>query len=151
MAVNIHLDNDGFDCPSEEEIIAWLTPLLIPYQKNASLSISVIGLEEMRALNHQYRQKDKPTNVLSFPCLIPGDIPEGFLGDLVFCAPVIEEEAKTQSKTSTAHWAHLLIHGTLHLLGYDHETESEALEMEKIEIQTLNQLGFPDPYGEKDD
>lgn len=152
--VNISIDllNDGFEGPLENEIISWLIPLFADPQiktvgNEVYISFSMISLNEMQQLNKQYRQKDKPTNVLSFPCPIP-NAPHGFLGDIVLCVPQIEKEAAEQSKALKAHWAHLVIHGTLHLLGYDHETEQDANVMESLEIKLLEKLSFPNPYGE---
>jgi probable rRNA maturation factor len=114
----------------------------------ASCTLRVVGAAEGRALNRRWRGKDKTTNVLSFPA---GDLPEGLkenapLGDIVICAPVIRREALEQCKTPAAHWAHMVIHGSLHLLGYDHEAVRDAAVMEQMERQILAGLGFPDPY-----
>src|SRR5690606_12322097 len=104
------------------------------------------GDEESQALNLLYRGKDKPTNVLSFPCELPAGVDLPVLGDLVICQPVVNLEAAEQNKASEAHWAHMVIHGTLHLLGYDHEDDEEARVMESLETQLLTQLGYPRPY-----
>lgn len=109
------------------------------------LTIRIVDAEESRSLNHRYRGKDKPTNVLSFH----GDAElqsEPVLGDLVICAPVVAAEALAQGKTARAHWAHMVVHGCLHLLGHDHEKEREARRMEALEVSILKRLGFPDPY-----
>jgi probable rRNA maturation factor len=105
-----------------------------------------VGVSRSRSLNAHYRHKDKPTNVLSFGG--PGRIPDGrhFLGELVICAPVVAREARDQRKTLESHWAHMTVHGVLHLLGFDHEAESEAVKMAAREIQILDRLGFSDPY-----
>jgi len=108
------------------------------------LSIRVVDETEMAALNSQYRHKQGPTNILSFP--VPAGMPETQLGDLAICAPVVEREAKEQRKTSDAHWAHMTVHGVLHLCGYDHEVEPEAVAMETLETSILQQLGYQDPY-----
>ena len=104
------------------------------------LTIRIVDEAESQALNRDYRGKDKPTNVLSFG----GD--EGVLGDLVICAPVVAREAIEQNKTLREHWAHMVVHGCLHLQGYDHEIEADAQKMEAREIRILKSLGFPDPY-----
>lgn len=104
------------------------------------LTIRIVGEAESRTLNRQYRGKDKPTNVLSFQ----GEA--GVLGDLVICAPLVAREAAEQGKTARAHWAHLVVHGCLHLQGYDHEHEPDAKAMEAREIRILKRLGFADPY-----
>jgi probable rRNA maturation factor len=115
----------------------------------AVVSLRVVTSSESRKLNLAWRGKDKPTNVLSFPV---GDedmmIEEGAqpLGDLAICAQVVAREAKEQGKLSAAHWAHMMVHGVLHLLGYDHATSRDAKVMESIEVNVLRQYGFPDPY-----
>ncbi len=112
-----------------------------------------MGVAEGRHLNRQWRSKDKPTNVLSFPledALAAAVDASAPLGDIVICAPVIRREAKEQSKAADAHWAHMVVHGTLHLLGYDHEVDRDATVMERLEVRLLAGLGFPDPYFAKD-
>ena len=113
----------------------------------SELSSRLVDAEEGQQLNATWRNKDYPTTVLSFPADIPDgllDIP--LLGDLVICVPVVEREAAEQGKALTAHWAHLVIHGCLHLLGYDHIDDAEAEEMEELERQLLAEIGYPDPY-----
>ena len=117
------------------------------------MTIRYVGAEESRSLNAQFRGKDRPTNVLSFPAsedpaqfeVLPGST-QPYLGDLVICAAVVEREAAEQGKSRRAHHAHMVVHGILHLLGYDHLTPSEAEQMESIEIRALDSLGYPDPY-----
>ncbi len=115
--------------------------------------VRIVSEAESQELNRAYRDKDYPTNVLSFPydpAPLPLDEDEAdeidYLGDLVICLPVMEREAAEQGKTPTQHWAHLLVHGLLHLQGYDHITDSDAEEMEALETDILGKLGFPDPY-----
>ena len=110
------------------------------------LSVRIVGKARSRSLNSRYRRKDQPTNVLSFAGA--GIAPDGrsFLGELVICAPLVAREARAQHKTLDAHWAHLTIHGVLHLLGFDHERDKEAKKMAAREIQILDRLGFLDPY-----
>ena len=108
------------------------------------MTIRVVDKHESRDLNHRYRDKDRPTNVLSFPYQSVAG--ESVLGDLVICAAVVASEAVEQGKPLRAHWAHMVIHGTLHLLGFDHQTEPQAQEMESKERELLGQFGFPDPY-----
>lgn len=151
MKIEIDIANEKFNAPSKNDILNWLTIWFehLPLQKKQSeisISLCMVDLVEMQALNKQYRQKDKPTNVLSFPCPIP-NAPGGFLGDIVACVPQIEKEAKEQNKLLSAHWAHLILHSVLHLLGYDHETEQEALVMEALEIELLTFLNISNPYG----
>ncbi|MCG6199754.1 rRNA maturation RNase YbeY [Psychromonas antarctica] len=114
--------------------------------KEAELTVRIVDSAESQQLNFQYRHTDKATNVLSFPFQNPPGITLPLLGDLVICKQVVENEAKTQGKPLTAHWAHMLIHGTLHLLGYDHISDQEANEMETLETKLLIELGFADPY-----
>ena len=97
-------------------------------------------------LNHEYRGKDKPTNVLSFPFEAPPGIELDLLGDLIICRQVVEKEAEEQSKPLLAHWAHMVVHGSLHLLGYDHIEDDEAEEMESLETEIMQTMGFEDPY-----
>lgn len=113
---------------------------------NEDMTIRVVDSNESQQLNHQYRGKDKPTNVLSFPSDLPEEIGINLLGDLVICAPVVAEEAKQQSKPLLAHWAHMVIHGTLHLQGYDHIEDDQAEAMEALEIKLLQGLNFANPY-----
>lgn len=110
------------------------------------ITIRIVDEAESHALNLTYRGKDKPTNVLSFPFEVPNGIELPLLGDLVICRQVVEKEAKAQHISLTSHWAHLAIHGTLHLLGYDHIEEREAEEMERLETEIMQSLGFEDPY-----
>jgi probable rRNA maturation factor len=114
----------------------------------ADLAIRVVDTKEACSLNRHYRGKDYATNVLSFPADLPEGVQVPLLGDLVICAPVVAKEAKEQGKTLAAHYAHLTIHGVLHLLGLDHEDEREAEAMEAIERALLADLGFADPYAE---
>ena len=111
---------------------------------SGELTLRIVGNAESQALNHRYRGKDKPTNVLSFP--YPELTSEGQLGDLVICAPVVAREAREQRKTARAHWAHMVVHGVLHLLGFDHMKSTDAVRMESRERALLSRFGFPDPY-----
>ncbi len=114
--------------------------------KRADLAIRLVDAKEGRALNRHYRGRDYATNVLSFPVELPEGVTLPLLGDLVICAPVVAKEALEQGKPLSAHYAHLTIHGVLHLLGLDHEDEREAEAMEQIERDILATLGLPDPY-----
>jgi probable rRNA maturation factor len=127
-------------------VAAWAGAALAPLRCSVVLSVRVVGQAQSRSLNARYRHKDKPTNVLSFGGA--GSAPDGrlFLGDLVICAPVVAREALAQGKTLEAHWAHMTVHGVLHLLGFDHERRAEAAKMTAKEIQILDRLGFSDPY-----
>lgn len=115
-------------------------------EQDSEVTIRIVGALESQALNHEYRGKDKPTNVLSFPFEAPAGITVPLAGDLIICAPVVEKEAHEQHKTSEAHWAHMVIHGMLHLQGYDHIEDNDAEVMEALEIRLLSQLGFNNPY-----
>jgi probable rRNA maturation factor len=132
--------------PSSRQLARWAAAALAPMRRSVVLSVRVVGRARSRSLNAQYRHKDKPTNVLSFSGA--GRVPDGryFLGELVICAPVVAHEARTQGKTLEAHWAHMAIHGVLHLLGFDHERKIEAAKMATREIQILDRLGFSNPY-----
>lgn len=110
------------------------------------VGIRIVDREESAALNSAYRGKAGPTNVLSFPFEPPVGVVSPMLGDLVICAPVVAAEAEEQGKPLRSHWAHLTVHGLLHLQGYDHMDETEAREMERLEIRILKKLGIPDPY-----
>jgi probable rRNA maturation factor len=112
----------------------------------AEIVIRIVDEAESADLNGTYRQKQGPTNVLSFPFEVPPGVPNECLGDLVICAAVVEREAAEQGKSAAAHWAHMVVHGLLHLRGYDHIEEAEAAEMEAAEVAILAQLGFSDPY-----
>lgn len=112
----------------------------------AVASMMITTADEIHQLNNQYRQKDSPTNVLSFPMELPEEVDMHFLGDIVLCASVIKREAREQSKAELLHWAHMVVHGMLHLQNYDHVDDGEAEEMEQLEINILKTLGFDDPY-----
>lgn len=109
-------------------------------------ALRIVDEAEMQQLNAQYRARNTPTNVLSFPADLPADVTLDLLGDIVICAPVVEKEATNQGKPLAAHWDHMLVHGVLHLLGFDHESDAEATHMESLETQALATLGWPCPY-----
>ncbi|WP_346837204.1 rRNA maturation RNase YbeY [Microbulbifer sp. SAOS-129_SWC] len=137
------------DCPgqpSDEQIGTWAGAALRGRRDTAELSVRIVDEAESRELNHRYRGKDKPTNVLSFPADLPKDLDLPLLGDLVICAAVVAREADQQRKAIDAHWAHMVVHGTLHLLGYDHVEDAEAEVMERLETELLAGLGIEDPY-----
>ena len=116
----------------------------------AELCVRIVGLAESRRLDRDYRGKDKPTNVLSFPASPQERAAAGALGDLVICAPVVAAEAREQRKALAAHWAHMVAHGTLHLLGFDHVSARHARVMEGLEVAILSGFGYPDPYRTQD-
>ena len=132
--------------PHAREFRIWVRAALAPRRSNAELALRVVGEEEGAYLNKTYRGKQGATNVLSFAAELSPDVPVPLLGDLVICAPVVQREAHEQNKPVRAHWAHMAVHGSLHLLGYDHQTAREARVMETLEIEILGQLGFANPY-----
>ena len=138
--------------PSEQQFTGWVRAALAGRRDDAELTIRVVDAEEMTQLNSEYRHKDKVTNVLSFPFEMPEGIEDeeavNLLGDIIICAEVVEKEAQEQGKSSEAHWAHMVTHGTLHLLGYDHIEAAEADEMEALEAQILGAQGYANPYAE---
>lgn len=138
--------------PNEADFRRWAEAALAGagYAKDAELTLRIVNEAEITALNETYRRKQGPTNVLSFPFEAPPEVDSSLLGDIVICAPVVLREAVSQDKTPEAHWAHLVAHGVLHLLGYDHD-ETQAAAMESLEIRILTNLGYADPYGDIQD
>lgn len=136
--------------PGARQLAAWAGAALGARQlaawAGAEIAVRVVSPAESRRLNHHYRGKDKPTNVLSFPSTAPCGAAPRPLGDIVICPAVLKREAREQGKAERAHWAHLVVHGTLHLAGYDHENDADAARMERREIAVLRQLGFANPY-----
>ena len=132
--------------PSFEDVQRWLSNTVEKFQPQAEVTVRIVDEEESHQLNHEYRGKDKPTNVLSFPFEAPPGIEIDLLGDLIICRQVVEREAKEQGKPLMAHWAHMVVHGSLHLLGYDHIEDDEAEEMESLETEIMQGMGFEDPY-----
>lgn len=133
--------------PSDDDLRRWCELALRQRTADSELTIRLVDETEGRELNRTWRHKDYATNVLSFPADVPDellDIP--LLGDIVICVPVVGREAAEQAKALQAHWAHLVIHGCLHLLGYDHLEDEEAEEMEGLERALIAELGYPDPY-----
>ncbi|MEC6815355.1 rRNA maturation RNase YbeY [Photobacterium toruni] len=132
--------------PTEAEFQQWLNAAVTPFQAEAEVTIRLVDEQESHALNLEYRGKDRPTNVLSFPFEAPPEIEINLLGDLIICRQVVEAEALEQQKPLNAHWAHMVVHGSLHLLGYDHIEDDEAEEMEALETEIMQSMGFIDPY-----
>ncbi|MCC4801125.1 rRNA maturation RNase YbeY [Enterovibrio norvegicus] len=132
--------------PSEEQLQTWFEQAVKSFRKQAETTIRIVDEFESQSLNRDYRGKDKPTNVLSFPFEAPPGVELDLLGDLIICRQVVEKEAKEQNKDLFAHWAHMVVHGSLHLLGYDHIDDEEAEEMESLEISIMTALEFPNPY-----
>ena len=134
------------DLPSDAQLHLWAEAAMAPGRESVELVIRVVDCAESQALNSEYRGKEKPTNVLSFPFEVPPEVETNLLGDLVICAPVVADEAREQGKSLEAHWAHMVVHGVLHLRGFDHQNDQQALEMESLEADILQGLGYPDPY-----
>lgn len=132
--------------PNESDILNWLSTTISQFQPQAEVTVRIVDEPESQQLNRDYRGKDKPTNVLSFPFEAPPGMELDLLGDLIICRQVVEREADEQSKPLMAHWAHMVVHGSLHLLGYDHIEDDEAEEMESLETEIMQSMGFQDPY-----
>lgn len=147
-------DIDSIRLPDARQFSCWaqaaLDALDTPFPVERQMTLRLVGETEMVQLNRDYRHKAIPTNVLSFPFEAPLGLPASEcgseLGDVVICMSVVQREAAQQGKTEENHWAHMVVHGTLHLLGYDHITDTEAVQMESLEIQVLAGLGFSNPY-----
>jgi probable rRNA maturation factor len=136
------------DLPSEAQFQTWVDAALADQEKEFEMVIRLVDEPESRQLNREYRGKDSPTNILSFTFEVPDGLELNLLGDLVICAPLVKKEAVEQQKLLEHHWAHLVIHGILHLRGYDHVEDDEAEEMESKEIEILKQLNISNPYQE---
>ena len=159
VALLVQRATRGDATPSDDELLAWATNALAVAEPESGrwtfeLSLRLVDEVEGREMNARYRGKETATNVLSFPSDLPAavskEMAEGsgtrILGDLLICAPVVNREAREQGKTSAQHWAHLLVHGVLHLLGHDHLEKEQAEAMETLEINILGSLGIADPY-----
>lgn len=150
--IDLQLAIDAANLPGEADFARWCSTALqqAGYDKPAEITVRLVDADESRTLNHEYRDKDKPTNVLSFPSELPDFLQDQLdilpLGDLVICVPVVIAEAVEQGKDLQAHWAHLTMHGTLHLLGFDHIDDADAEEMEALEVAALSRLGIENPY-----
>lgn len=147
MQLELQIASEIESLPDEKQFSLWAAAALEASHQDAELCIRIVDEQEGRELNKQYRGKDYATNVLSFPAELPEGVPLDILGDIIICAPVIFQEAEEQGKTANAHWAHMVVHGTLHLQGHDHQDDEEATLMEDLEIKTLAELGFANPYG----
>ena len=145
--IELQIASDASALPTGEQVATWVSAARLD-DGDATIVVRIVDEPESRQLNRDFRGKDKPTNVLSFPFEPPTGIPEEHLGDLVICAPVVFHEAREQQKQPEAHWAHMVVHGVLHLQGLDHQNSEEAEEMESLERQILARLGYSDPYGE---
>jgi len=142
--LDVQIATEGSTIPVEEEFQRWANK--VPTKENTTACLRIVDEPEARILNLDYRKIDKATNVLSFPAELPEQVKIKFLGDIVICASVVMNEAQQQGKALGDHWAHLLIHGLLHLQGYDHVEEEDARKMEKLEIEILESIGISNPY-----
>lgn len=145
--VDIQNACEAKNLPSKALFQKWVDSALSSVtDQTFELTVRLVNSDESQQLNNQYRMKDKPTNVLSFPFEVPEGMELNLLGDLVICASVVEQEAKVQNKVLFDHWAHMVIHGCLHLLGYDHINDTDAEEMEALEVKILAKLSISNPY-----
>ena len=151
VRIDVQRATDEDSTPDDAFVVAWVTRAIesAGATGDQEVSVRIVDADEIQALNRDYRDKDRPTNVLSFPAGdvagLPDDEPAP-LGDIVVCASVVKDEAAAQDKATPNHWAHMLVHGALHLLGHDHESEAEAEAMEALEIRILEAHGIGDPY-----
>lgn len=147
-AIDIQREEEPPSCITDELITLWAKTALINFQKEGELTVRLVNSHEIQTLNHAYRAKNYPTNVLSFPCELPPgiELKLPLLGDIVICNAMVIKEARAQNKSIQAHFAHLIIHGVLHLLGYNHIEPNDAAIMEPLEIKLLHQLGYNNPY-----
>jgi probable rRNA maturation factor len=146
LEVDVQVACDEDDLPGQADLRAWARAAVGTLREDAELTIRIVDEAESTQLNSRYRNKDGATNVLSFPFDAPAGVDVPLLGDIVVCAPVVRREANQQSKSVSSHWAHMVVHGALHLLGFDHEQARDADEMEAMETRILADLGFDNPY-----
>jgi probable rRNA maturation factor len=148
IELDVQRASNATDLPSDQQLLQWVQAALAAAEltEPAELTIRIVDSEEGQALNRDYRQRDYATNVLSFPFDAEIELPVQLLGDLVICAPVVAREAIEQNKSVLAHWAHMVVHGSLHLLGYDHMDDDDAVTMESLEVAIMATLGFANPY-----
>lgn len=154
MTFHIDIQHASDDVPiTDDQLIKWANLTLKPYKDSAELTLRFVNIDEITHLNKTYRKIDKPTNVLAFPSNLPKEILLDYplLGDVIICPEVLLQESKTLDTPLDAHWAHIIIHGILHLLGYDHISDADADIMQAIEITLLEQLGIDNPYKGKID
>lgn len=144
--VDVQIACDEDDLPDPAQLRAWATAAVGRLREDVELTIRIVDEVEIERLNTSYRHKAGTTNVLSFPFDAPAGVDIPLLGDIVICAPIVRREANEQTKNVKSHWAHMVVHGALHLLGFDHEQAREAQEMEKMETRILADLGFDNPY-----
>ena len=153
--VDVQLACDDPDIPESDLIETWVAAAVaaagVASESGFEVSVRIVGTEEIQELNAAYREQDKPTNVLSFPAAVDAFPPgqPALLGDIVVCAPVVRAEAAEQDKPLASHWGHMLVHGTLHLLGFDHEQDADAERMESLETRILATCGIANPYASR--
>ncbi len=146
LIVDIQMASASEEVPDPQSIERWIGAAIGNQRESTELSVRIVDAEEGQALNEQFRGSTGATNVLSFPFENESPEPLPLIGDIVICAPVVAKEAREQNKALNAHWAHMMIHGVLHLLGYDHQNENDANLMESLETEIMQGLGFPPPY-----
>lgn len=146
LALDVQRASAATELPGDALLRRWARAALADIGGNHELTVRIVDAPESAALNAEYRHKQGPTNVLSFPFEVPPGVSSRLLGDLVLCADVVQREAHEQGKSPQAHWAHMIVHGVLHLRGFDHLTTVEAQAMETHETEILARLGFPNPY-----
>lgn len=150
----VHIDlinnSNSKQLPGLSDLELWATAAVGQQREEAEISLLIVDEAEGAELNQQWRNKNGPTNVLSFPSDLPAELGLPLLGDLVICAPVVAREALAQKKSLSSHWAHMVVHGTLHLLGFDHIDNDQAEEMESLETDILARIGYPDPYQDRE-
>lgn len=145
--VDLQIAGKFNNIPTRKQFQKWVSSALQPHsQTKNEVVIRIVSEKESAVLNEQYRHKKGPTNVLSFPFAIVPGVTSTLLGDLIICAPLVVKEAREQNKAFLAHWAHLVVHGVLHLLGYDHIKKQDATRMENLEIKIMAELDYPNPY-----
>ncbi len=149
LAVEVQRAVDDAEVPSSDQLGDWAQAAWRNTTQDVEVVLRISDEAESRQLNHEYRGRDRPTNVLSFPYDPVPELDLQHVGDLVICAPVVRREAAEQGKSAEAHWAHMVVHGMLHLQGYDHENDDEAGAMEALETEILTGLGYPAPYDEQ--
>jgi probable rRNA maturation factor len=146
LELELQIATQQDNIPSKESFASWTKAALREERDQAEVVIRLVDESEIQELNREYRNKDKPTNVLSFASNLPAVVDSSLLGDLVICSSVVQHEAMEQGKSEEMHWAHMVVHGVLHLLGYDHQDDSNARTMEQLEREVMASIGFQDPY-----
>lgn len=144
ISVEVQYAVANTNVPKKEDFLAWAAA--VESSQEQEITLRIVDEQEMVQLNERYRKKAYPTNVLAFPAELPTEVEVPLLGDVVICAPVVNKEALEQGKSSHSHWAHMTVHGILHLQGYGHINDIEAKQMEAFEIKILHKLGFDNPY-----